>query len=61
MGYYKYHFNKEEVKQVRLGINKKGKNVPNKDIILKRILFCKVHAKNQKYLIPTKELKNIEN
>lgn len=53
--------NKEEVKQICQGINKKGKKCTKQGYYFKNYFcFCKVHAKKQKYLIPTKELKNIE-
>ena len=53
--------NNKEVKQICQGINKKGKKCTKQGYYFKNdFCFCKVHAKKQKYLIPTKELKNIE-
>ena len=59
--------NKEEVKQVCQGVKKKKRKTDKSEKCTKHgyyfkndYCFCKIHAKKQKYLIPTKELKNIE-
>ena len=59
--------NNKEVKQICQGVKKKKRKTDKSEKCNKQgyyfkndFCFCKVHAKKQKYLIPTKELKNIE-
>lgn len=53
--------NNKEIKQICQGVKKKGEKCTKQGYYFKNDLcFCKIHAKKQKYLIPTKELKNIE-
>ena len=59
--------NDKEVKQICQGFKKKKRKIDKNEKCTKQgyyfkndLCFCKIHAKNEKYLIPTKELKNIE-
>ena len=48
-------------KKICQGVKKKGQKCTKNAFYFKNeYCFCKIHAKNQKYLIPTKELTNIE-
>ena len=53
--------NSKEEKQICQGVKKKGEKCIKQGYYFKNdFCFCKVHAKNQKYLIPTKEILKIE-
>ena len=53
--------NNKEIKQICQGVKKKGEKCTKEGYYFKNDLcFCKIHTKKQKYLIPTKELKNKE-
>ena len=53
--------NDKEIKQICQGVKKKGEKCTKEASFFKNSLcFCKIHAKKQKFLIPTKELKKIE-